>query len=95
MLTWLVSSLKPHLLRGLWLCHTHALTSLHRVPIAKLMHMLVAQTAAGVVCGFLFLPVPMWAASVFTSGDRHPLTSKYGGQDGRTGPVRNFIAFCL
>lgn len=65
--------------RGLWLCHTHALTSLHRVPIAKLMHMLVAQTAAGVVCDFLFLPVPMWAASVFTSGDRHPLTSKYGG----------------
>ena len=33
-----MSSLKHHLERGLCFCHTHVLTNLHLVPIAKLTH---------------------------------------------------------
>lgn len=38
MLTRFMSSLKHHLERGLCFCHTHVLTNLHLVPIAKLTH---------------------------------------------------------
>lgn len=67
---WFMSSLKHHLARGLCFCHTHALTSLRLVPIAKLTHMphsfgpcalhLLDQTAASVVHSSLFLHVPVW-----------------------------------
>lgn len=65
-----MSSLRHRLARGWCFCHTHVLTNLHSVPIAKLTHMphgfgqpavhLMAQTAAIVAHFSLFFHVLEW-----------------------------------